>query len=55
MKRLRTTPDKARHQVKRGRRTVTARQFNQAVRDHLFCACIGMCQAALGCPVGRKS
>lgn len=30
---LRTTPEKALHQVRRGRRTVTARQFNTDVRD----------------------
>lgn len=48
MPRLKTTRDKALHQVKRGRRKVTARQFNQVVRDRL-CSCIGSDCVANGC------
>lgn len=39
MPRLKTTREKALHQVERGRRRVTARQFNQSVRDYRRCAC----------------
>lgn len=41
MPRLRTTRGKALHQVRRGRRRVTARQFNQGVRDKVVHAGIG--------------
>lgn len=39
MSRLKTTREKALHQVERGRRRVTARQFNQPVRDYRLCSC----------------
>lgn len=45
---LRTNVDKALHQVRRGRRTVRARDFNQDVRD-LPCACVGTDCAVRGC------
>lgn len=35
MPRLRTNVTKALHQVKRGRRKITARDFNQEIRDHM--------------------
>lgn len=47
---MRTTVEKALHQVKRGRR----KPVRAVLQGPGFCACIGMCQAAFECPVGRK-
>lgn len=52
---MRTTVQKALHQVKRGRRKITARQFNQDVRDRgpALCACIGSDCSRWGCWIMR--
>jgi hypothetical protein len=51
---LRTTRDKAMHQLHRGRLRMTARKFNQEVRDFVgLCACIGTDCRTRGCWVMR--